>query len=385
MKALISVRWGVSMNLKIQRACSRLFSHVSGIHNFWFGCCIASLFLVASCKKDDPPPPPASPGKYENGLLILNEGLFQQNNASLSYYDLESQQVFTQTFQTENGRGLGDTANDFEKYVLNGKAYILIAVDISSQLEVVEANTLKSVAQIPVFDGTTARHPRRIEIYGTTAFVCNFDGTVSVVDLVTNSIVNTLQTGANPDGMVQVGSNLFVSNSGGLNYPVYDSTMTVIDMNTLTITDTIQTRINSSTLVVDSQQEIYLLSAGNYGSQGPALLRISSVGKTVLQEFNEPITAMTAAGDWLYYYDSDAQAVRRFNLLTETFEGIDRMDGTGFETFFAIQYVPELDLIFCFDAKGYVNSSLVHAYSTSGVFQYSFAAELNAKKVIYNE
>jgi YVTN family beta-propeller protein len=349
------------------------------------GLLILSAFTVVSCKKDDPPKPPESPGKYENGLLVLNEGLFQQNNSSLSFYSLENKQVYTQAFLTENGRGLGDTGNDFKKYTLNGVSYILVAVDISSQLEIVEAATLKSVAQIPLFDGTSAREPRHIEIYGNTAYVCNFDGTVSVIDLQTNAIAATLVVGANPDGLMQVGNKLYVANSGGLNYPVYDSTMSVIDMNTKEVIQTFETRINSSAMVLDSQNEIYLLSAGNYADVDQALVRISTTTNSVLQEFDVAVGSITQVGDWLYYYDMEANAVRRFNMIAETFEGTNLIDASGYETFYGMKFIAELGWLFCFDAEGYVNSSTIRAYTPSGVFQFEFTAEINAKKIIYNE
>lgn len=350
-----------------------------------FAFLIALLMILVACKKDDKPLPPSTPDKYDNGLLVLNEGLFQQNNASICFYSFADQQVYTQSFFSENERGLGDTANDFEKYSLNGKEYIIIAVDISSQIEIIEARTLKSVAQIPLFDGSTAREPRRIEVYGSHAFVCCFDGTVIVIDLHTNSIVKTISAGANPDGMVQVGSKLFVSNSGGLNFPVYDSTMTIIDMTNGELIETIKTRINSTQLMVDSQNEIYLFSIGNYGSIEPALLRIDATNHAVISESIWSASAITQVEDWIYYYDASLQKIKRYDMLTEVFDASEIIDCNSYETFSGMQFIPELNLLFCFDANGYVNASTVRAYSPAGVFQYEFTAELNTKKMIYND
>lgn len=341
--------------------------------------------ITVGCKKDDPPLPPEElEGAYENGLVILNEGLFQQNNASLSFYSFANQQTYTQAFVAANGRGLGDTANDFEKYTLNGVDYIIIAVDISSQLEIVEAATLKSVAQIPLFNGAQAREPRRIKVYNNKAFICNFDGTVVVIDLVNYSVVQTISVGANPDGLVTVGNKLFVSNSGGLNYPVYDSTITVINMDSYAVETNFIARINSSAMVVDVQDEIYLLSSGNYGSIPPALVRINSTTNSVLQTFDIPISAMTLIGDWIYYYDQNQKGIFRLNTTTEILENVMVIDCSTYETFFGIQFIADNSLIYCVDAKGYVNTAVIKAYDTSGNFQYQFTAELNPKNIIYN-
>jgi len=350
-----------------------------------FGYFVLVSVILVSCKKDDPPVPPVVPGEYENGILVLNEGLYQQNNASLSFYSLENNQVYTQSFFLENARGLGDTANDFEKYTIDGVEYIIIAVDVSSQLEIVEANTLISVAQIPVFDGANAREPRRIKIYGTKAFVCNFDGTVTVVDLVSKSIISTIVVGANPDGLVSIGNKLYVSNSGGLNFPVYDSTITIINMDNYQIENTIQSRVNSSKMFVDSQNEIYLMSSGNYSTINPALVRINTTTNQVIQTFDIPIEAMTQVGIWIYYYDSDQKSILRLNTTSEILEGAVIINCAGYETFYGLEYNADLNLIYCFDANGYVNSSTVKCYNTSGIFQYEFTAELNARKIIYND
>lgn len=338
-----------------------------------------------SCTKDDKPLPPDNAANYSNGLVILNEGLFQQNNASLCFYSFSDSQVYTQAFFTENGRGLGDTANDFETYTLDGKTYIIIAVDISSQIEIVEANSLKSVAQIPLFDGTAPREPRRIEVNGYAAYVCNFDGTVSVIDLTTYEVVKTISVGANPDGMVQVGDELYISNSGGLNFPVYDSTVSVIDMTTREVVDNIETRINCTKMIVDSQNEIYVLSNGNYSDIGPALLKIDPITKQVVSTININTSAVEKVSDWIYYYDITSETIRRFNMISDTNESVELINVSGYNTFSGMQYIEELQTLFCFDANGYVNASTIRAYNSAGVFQYEFGAELNAKKISYND
>lgn len=343
------------------------------------------LVIFNACKKDDPPLPPDNPDKYEQGFVVLNEGLFQQNNASLSFYSLANNTVYTQCFYTENNRGLGDTGNDMVRYVWNDTAYILIAVDVSSQIEIVEANTLKSVAQIPLFNGSIAREPRHVEVYDGSAFVCNFDGTVSVINLENYSVTHSLNCGSNPDAMVKNGNQLFIANSGGLNFPVYDSTVTVIDMNTKTVINTIESRINCTQMLADSENEIYLLSNGNYGSISPALVRISATTHSLIDITELPVSYIASAGDWMIYYDSDLQEVRRMNLLSESFEGTTFIDCSAYETFAGIEYEPNSNLFFCFDAKGYVNSSVVRVYNSGGIFQYEFQAELNAKRIVTNE
>lgn len=348
---------------------------------------ISLIFALAltACKVDDKPLPPDIAENYKNGLVVLNEGLFQQNNASISFYSLQNQQVFTQAFYNENQRGLGDTANDFEKYTLDGKEYIIIAVDISSQIEILEATTLKSVAQIPLFDGSNAREPRRIVVDGYAAYVCCFDGSVVVIDLTTYQIVKTISVGANPDGMLITNNKLFVSNSGGLNFPVYDSTLSVIDLSTREVIATIPTRINCTQMIADSENEIYLLSNGNYSSVQPAILRINTITYEVVSEVNYNATSICKVNDYCYFYDNNLNAVKRFDMSSENLDTSFQLDVSSFTTFSGFHFLEDLNTLFCVDANGYVNSSVIRAYDIEGNFKYEFSAELNAKKLLYNE
>jgi hypothetical protein len=340
------------------------------------------ILLVWSCKK--PPIEPAVPEKYSSGIVALNEGLFEQNNASLSYYEQESGLNYQQVFKSENDRGLGDTANDIEVFSIDGKDYLIIAVDISSQLEIVERYTLKSVKQIPLFNGSKAREPRRIQIYGDKAFVCNFDGTVAVINLNNFSVEAMLTVGENPDGMTAIGSILYVTNSGGLNFPNYDSTVSVINMNSNMVVGEFDSRINCGKIFTDSEGDIYIHSVGNYDDVQPALLRVDAETYEIKDQFEGPIGSISKLGDWLYFQHTVDQAIYRFNMSDETFDYTPFINISSFSTFGGIQMDLENEQCYLFDLNGYVNSSIIYVYDLSGVLKYSFTGGLVTKKVIQN-
>lgn len=341
---------------------------------------IIVLLLFASCKKK--PEAPLVPEKYENGILVLNEGLFEQNNSSMTFYD--GSESFQLVFKSENGRGLGDTANDFDTYTLLGKEYIIIAVNVSSQIEIIDRKSLQVVAQIPLFDGINARQPREIEIYGTRAYVCNFDGTVAVIDLISYSIIDLIEVGANPDGMTIVGDYLYVSNSGGLNYPIYDSTMSVINLSSLAVEETFETRINCNQMITDEQGEIYLVSNGNYMDVPRALLRIDASSNTVIETTEMQISSLTPAGNGFYFYNSDDAAIYFYNALTETVDPSPLISLADYETFYGLTYDSTNQRLFCVDGNGYVNSSTVRAYNLSGEVLFEFQAGILATDMIFN-
>ena len=341
---------------------------------------LIGLFVI-SCKKN-PPLPPSTPERYENGVLALNEGLFEQNNASISFYD--GTEVYQQVFKSENNRGLGDTANDFETYEIGGLEYIIIAVDVSSQVEIIDRFSLKTVAQIPLFDGINAREPRRVLVDGVRAFVCNFDGTVAVIDLLTYEVIKLVHVGTNPDAMVLKDDKLYVANSGGLLFPVYDSTMSVINTNSLTVETTFETRINASEMVLDAAGEIYLVSQGDYEDVPNALVRINTETNTVIETIEMEISALTLVGNWLYYYNRDESGIFRMNTMTEEFDPEMKVNLTGYETFFGWHYDPNAELFYGVDAQGYVNSSTIHVYDMLGNEIDQFKGGLNTTDLIFN-
>jgi len=342
---------------------------------------LLSIAFLVSCKKD--PKPEIINSQFDNGILCMNEGLFQQNNATLSYYNLDSNKTNLNQFSIINGRGLGDTANDMIEYSYLGKHYIAIAVDVSSQIEIIDALTLKSIKQIPIFNGTNAREPRSVTYHENHLYSINFDGTVSKINLDTHLITSSLICGLNPEKTEIVNNKMYVVNSGGLNSPTYDNTITIIDLNSFTITSTFISDINCSSIVKDSQDELYLISRGNYSSIEPKLLRINTSTNSVSQSFNINLTSLAYYNDILYYYDNTDQNIHTFNTITETIDSNPLINCSNFQTMYGVHIDDINQLIYLVDANGYTNSSIIRCYSLSGVFQYEFTGGLNTGQLLF--
>lgn len=339
------------------------------------------VILVAGCKKPPPEEQPLSEG-YGNGILILNEGLYQQNNASISYYSNETSEVQQQAFMTVNGRGLGDTGNDLVAFSQSGSPYFCVAVDVSSQLEIIHSKTLKSVGQISLIENGVGKEPRKVITTNGKIYSCNFDGTVSVVQISTLYITKTIQVGENPDGMAVSNGKLYVSNSGGLNVPNYDSTITVIDLSNDSVIKTIDARINCRATLAGPNNDVYVISNGDYGAIPKAMLRIDTNTDSITNEYPVNITSWDMVDDWIYYYDQDLNGVYRFNTITQTFENSQIIDASAFTTPYTLAV--NNDRIYLADANDYVNSSVIRVYNMSGTFIHEFTAGLNSTNLLFN-
>jgi hypothetical protein len=120
--------------------------------------CLFILFL-SSCKKAVSSFSPDT-NELKNGFLVLNEGLFNLNNASLSWVDLSTGEVTEDLFLQKTGRKLGDTGNDLQRY--GAKVYVL--VNVSSTIEVLNAHTGQSLKQIVMQENGKAKQPRNTTI-----------------------------------------------------------------------------------------------------------------------------------------------------------------------------------------------------------------------------
>ena len=69
------------------------------------------VLLLFSCKKDDLEEVVVS-SSLSDGVVVLCEGLFQQNNSTLSWINNSDGSVSNTLFSTKVGRQLGDTGND---------------------------------------------------------------------------------------------------------------------------------------------------------------------------------------------------------------------------------------------------------------------------------
>ena len=146
-------------------------------------------------------------------------------------------------FATENGRGLGDTANDMLIY--GSKMYI--AVNKSATIEVTDLSgkSLKTIS--PKDESNVPQQPRMLTAAGGNVYVTLFDGHLACIDTTSMEIVKKVKVGPNPEGVCELNGKLYVANSGGYNL-VQDSTLSVVDMNTFEEVEKIVVTINPKTI-----------------------------------------------------------------------------------------------------------------------------------------
>lgn len=344
---------------------------------------ICLLVLTFGCKKKQKNPETTAPAILSHGILVLNEGLFQQNNSSLTWINTTDGSINNTFFEQKTNRGLGDTGNDIARY--GNKLYIV--VNVSSTVEILDALTGNPLHQISMIQNGVAKQPRSIAFSGSKAYVTCFDGFVDVIDTASYSILARIPVGANPEGLAVSNGKLYVANSGGLNAPNVDSTVSVINLSTQQEITRITVGKNPGEVLADSDGEIYVISRGDYGSVPPRLHRINTLTDTKTQSFSFDANGITAMGNRfiLNYKTGGTTKIGLFDTQSESLVQADFISISDFTTLYSITYSPVTQKIYCSDANGYTTTGYLRVYSSTGSFLQSYHVGLNPSKIIIYE
>ena len=339
---------------------------------------ILAISLVGCDDMYDQPLPPSEGIYGEEGtaeLYVLSEGLFNQNNSTLARHSFANNQTISNYFSSINNRGLGDTANDMALY--GNKLYIV--VNVSSQVEVVDWYTGKTVKQIPLLqENGSSRQPRNIAFNGNKAYVCCFDGTVARIDTTSLTIDATQQAGRNPDGICVQNNKLYVSNSGGLDAEGIgpDNTVSVFNLNNFQKIKDITVSPNPGKIMPGYDNTVLLISRGNRVEEGNYnLIEIDATTDAVSYIFEEKALNFAVNDELIYLYDyqySSKQTTykvinqRTRQLISDQFIA----DGTRISTPYGLFVNPFNGNVYLTDAYTYNVKGDLLCFNPQGQLQY---------------
>lgn len=339
--------------------------------------------LVAACHRPEPEPEPEPrPDAYASGLFILNEGLYLQNNSTLSYYDFTTGTLTGDLFLDVNHRGLGDVGNDLQKY--GGKLYIV--VNNSNIVEVVDAKTVKSLKTINL----SGKQPRYIAFLDDKGYISCFDGDVVRIDTASLEVEASLHTGPNPDGICACNGKIYVSNSGGLSAPNYGNTVSVIDPASFTVSKNIEVVINPTRIKAYNDRYVYLVSNGNYSNVPYTFQKIDSQTDEVVKTYDLEVLNFDIHHNlaYIYTYNFSTMSSAWIKVLDlETDEVVKEQfitDGTQLKTPYGIKVNPLNGDVYITDAGTFTTNGDVYCFDKDGKKKFSFEAGLNPSAMVFD-
>ena len=338
---------------------------------------ICFLLFVASCTKKNNPI--ARPPIVTTGVYSLNQGGYNQNNTTITYFDFSTSIATTDYFASVNHFGHGYTGSDFIIY--GGKIYIVM--NNSGIVAVANAFTMQFIDTIDFKNAAVNRGPENIVAAGTNVFVSSTDGTVAVIDTTALLISKFISVGANPAQMAVSGTNLYVSNTGGFSAQ-FDSTVSVVDMNALTETSKITVGINPGSIAADLSGNIYVACTGDYNTVAPKMVKVSTSSNTVTA------TADTAVG-LVRYYNGNLYVTGGYlgspfvrELSTTDFSAVKSnfiSDGTSITTPYSLDIDNETGDVYVSDAKDYSSAGEVFCFDKTGTKKFSFSTSPTASPI----
>ena len=344
----------------------------------FFAAVLAVLFVA--CTPDDGGdgnPQGEEKSANKNVFYVINSGDWKSNNSSLTKYDEANGEVQQFCFQAQNGRGLGNTANDIIVY--GSKMYIAVAGE--STIEVTDVNA-KSIKQIKC-EG----QPRYLAACGGKVYISYYDGYVARLDTVTLTVEAKVKVGRNPEQLAVVGKKLYVANSGGMDYATelgYDKTVSVVDLETFKEVEKIEVALNP-TVVVPVDNGVFVSSYGNYYNVPSTLQYVDADGVVSVIEKCSNMTEICCNSGTLYGFFS--QYDENWNA-TITYMSYNTVDGSVETPWIKDQELPSpykvcsVGNYICVTSSDYINDGDVYFYDTDGMLVKKIATGLNPVKVV---
>ena len=344
---------------------------------------LAALLLV-SCEKEKENEEPDVHSGATVEALVLNEGSWGSNNASLTAINIEEGEVVAADwFSSNNSRGLGDVAQDMIRY--GSKVYA--TVTFSNSLEVIDAKTGTST-RIDMGN----RKPRSIAADGGKLYItCYNPCSVVRVDTATLAIEATCALGTfQPEGIAVAAGKAFVASSNisdaAGNYS-YDDKLYVIDLATFANPTTVTVGSNPQDVMPLSDGKIIVNYWGDYGAQ-PAGTAIVDVNTLDVTQTGQALTHMSVYGGVAYGYASeyDANWNQTVNYKTVSANGTVADFPFAFSISgnpYGITLNPANGNIYLFSDGNYTANGTVFCFTQSGDLRFMLEAGMLPKKAVF--
>lgn len=345
---------------------------------------LSIILFISSCTNDEPPEAKIE-GKFENSALIINEGIFNTGNSSVSALFLSNDSLVNEVFYSANSRPLGDLLQSIYKYdtllfqILNG----------SGKIEVASANNFAEVGVIKNIGS-----PRYMSVANELGFVSDWaTNQVKVVDMNLLEVVKSINTGTGPEAVLTHNNLIWVANGGSY---TRDSTLTVIDPITLEVVSTIVVGDNPKEMTVDINGDIWVLCSGYVQYEGweiilqtpSKLVKVSStnlnvISEIIISESMHPFHLDINPDKDVIYYSGDFSSPGIFELSINDL-AVPTEKSFGDISPYGFNVNPENGDIYVLDAGDFQTAGTLIIYNNSGVELASYSVGLIPNGVLFN-
>jgi hypothetical protein len=348
--------------------------------NIRYYTCVFFAILFMSCEEDEGPK-----GKYEDGVIVVNEGGFGDSNGTLTHYNPDTKEAQQNVFRSSGSDFAGDVVQSLN--IENDKAYIVVNDD--NKIEVANANTFEAISTITHSD---IEKPRYVEVINQKAYISVWgpydkfysliDSYVLVYDLKTNQVIKKIDTNEGVQNLTYDGKRLFALSYeyGG------SSTLAVIDPNDDSLVEQIEIGPGSSAMVLDNNGKLWVIISGTDEGNDGTLIRINTSSFAIEQEIDlglNPNAQLAITSDKKNIIYSEGNDIYKISTNATSAPVAPLIDASDVVTPYALAVNPENDEIYFADALNYKTPGTIYIYNSDGSFMTTFTAGINPTQFIF--
>ena len=329
-------------------------------------------FSVISCVKLNPEEVNTNITLNGNGLVLIgNEGNFQNGNASLSSYNINTQQTTSNIYQAINQEVIGDVLHsiyhsDHLLYLVVNNSGKVIAIDDESLEKKMEIRNLISPRKIIKVDNSkfyiSDLYASEVTVYN------NYDGAVGKIPV----------DGWCEDIIIQNGK-AYISN-------ITNNQLYVVNTSNDNIFDSISVGSNPISIKEDSRGNIWVLCQGNLtNNENPSISIIETNTNLILKSFS-----LTNNFSYPSSLEIDIQTNQIYFINKHIYK-IQNLDDTvaneiwfnNNNNFYNLKINPYTKDVYITDAKDYVQNGTLYIIDSIGKFVEEIATGIIPKSIVF--
>lgn len=225
------------------------------IRNVVFALALGAIFTACESDDDDVIVPL---GDYENGILISNEGPFNNGTGTVSFISEDLATTKSAIFNSVNNADLGNVVQS----IGFTDTYAYIIANVSNTITVVDRYSFEKVAVI----SQGLNNPRYFLYANGKGYVTNWgdpndlsDDYVATIDLGANSVSTAIPVDFGPEKMTAHNESIYIAHQGAFGQ---NNTISVIDVENDEVVGSIPVGYVPNSMQVDSDGSLWVLSGG---------------------------------------------------------------------------------------------------------------------------
>ena len=314
---------------------------------------VLSLFVATSliACSDDENTTTETTQNYSSGYLITNEGIFNSNNADVTYISSDFLSNENQLFRKVNNRALGDVAQS----IAQNSEYVFVVMNNSNTIEVVKKNTFQTVTTIT----QNINQPRYATISSNKLWVTNAgNNTVTSYNLSDFSASNTITLDFTPEYIESTPGYILISTNPWAETNKIETYST--DTNQLAHSREVDAAING---LLSKDNLVYALASDENITQ---IYELSGQHSLIRHQTNESNSRFISLDEDKLYYTTGVN-INQYDILSQTHSTLFSVPDTGWSAIYGFNVYNQQ--FFVADAKSFSEAGEIVIYNANGQAQ----------------